>query len=469
MAHFVVVGPQHGSLNRTEASIRAAGGQVLQAWPQIGVVVATSSNANFATTVRHKPGVTAAGASRNLVELGQSSAAARTAVAAQKQEMLEPAQAAAEKTVTAAKQPGAVTPEPLEANQWNLRQIKADKANAVSAGRRSVLVGVLDSGIEATHPDLAANVDASKSVGCTNQGVPDTSPAAWAPTTSTHGTHVAGIIAAARNGVGVAGVAPNVRLASVKVVDDDGFIYPEYAICGFVWAAEHHMDVTNNSYFIDPWFLWCTTDPDQNAVIQAVKRAVDYSVRKDVVNVAAMGNSNWDLSHPITDTGSPNNSTPVTRTVGNECLDLPDELPGVVSVSAVGPEARKSYYSNYGIIETDVTAPGGDSTQVADTPARNGRVLSTVVGGGYGYLQGTSMASPHTTGVVALLRSRHPGYSVRGVFATLGLEADRIACPPGGTYDPTGTGAFLANCQGGRTGKGFYGAGLIDALDAVTR
>jgi subtilisin family serine protease len=469
VAHFVVVGPQHGSLHRTEASIRSAGGQVLQAWPQIGVVIATSSSAGFAASVRHKPGVVAAGASRNLAELGQSAAAARTAAAAQRQEMLAPAEAVAEKTVAAAKHAGAVTPEPLEANQWGLRQIKSDKANAVSSGKRSVLVGVLDSGIEATHPDLAANVDASKSAGCTNQGVPDTSPAAWAPTTSTHGTHVAGIIAAARNGVGVAGVAPNVRLASVKVVDDDGFIYPEYAICGFVWAAEHGMDVTNNSYFIDPWFLWCTTDPDQNAVIQAVKRAVDFSVRKDVVNVAAMGNSNWDLSHPITDSGSPNNGTPVTRTVGNECMDLPDELPGVVSVTAVGPESRKSYYSNYGIIEADVTAPGGDRMQVANTPDANGGVLSTVVGGGWGYLSGTSMASPHTAGVVALIRSTHPGYSVGRVFGTLGLEADRIACPPGGTYDPTGTGAFLANCQGGRSGKGFYGAGLIDALDAVTR
>ena len=468
-AHFVVLGPQHGSLHRTEASVRAAGGEVLQVWPQIGVVIATSTSADFAATVRRKPGVVAAGASRNLAELGQAAAAARTAAAAQKQEMLAPVDAVAEKTAATAARAGAVAPEPLEANQWNLRQIKADQANAISGGKRSVLVGVLDSGVEATHPDLAPNLDASKSVGCSNEGVPDTSPAAWAPTTSTHGTHVAGIIAAARNGVGVAGVAPNVRLASVKVVDDDGFIYPEYAICGFVWAAEHGMDVTNNSYFIDPWFLWCTTDVDQNAVIQAVKRAVDYATRRDVVNVAAMGNSNWDLSHPITDSGSPNNGTPITRTVGNECMDLPDELPGVVSVSSIGPEGRKAYYSNYGIIETDVTAPGGDRMQVAGTPDGNGRVLSTIVGGGYGYLQGTSMASPTTAGVVALIRSTHPHWPVGRVFAELGVDADRIACPPGGTYDPDGTGTFLANCQGGRSGKGFYGKGLVDALDAVTR
>jgi subtilisin family serine protease len=466
-AHFVVVGPQYGSLKKTEASIRAAGGDVLQSWPQINVVIATSPSADFASAVRGRPGVAAAGASRNLVELGQASA--RAASAATKEEMLAPIEAvqlpeAVQRTA------GPVTPEPLEPYLWGIRQIRADQASAISGGSRKVLVGVLDSGVDSVHPDLAPNFDASTSVGCVNEGVPDTSQAAWSPTVSSHGTHVAGTIAAARNGVGVAGVAPNVRISSVKVVDDDGFIYPEYAICGFVWAAEHGIDVTNNSYFIDPWFVWCRTDPDQAAVQQAVRRAVDYSVRRDVVNVAAMGNSNWDLSHPITDTNSPNNGGPTqTRVVGNECSDMPNELPGVVSTTAVGFEGRKSYYSNYGIIEADVTAPGGDRMQIADTPDGNGRILSTIPGGNWGYSQGTSMASPHTTGVVALIRSRHPHWSVGQVMAALGKKADRIPCPPGGTYDPDGTGTFLANCEGGRSGKGFYGAGLVDALDAVTR
>ena len=463
-AHFVVLGPQHGSLGKTEASIRAAGGEVLQSWPQIGVVIATSTSADFASTVRRKPGVAAAGASRNLAELGQ--AAARAAGAAEQQGMLAKIDAVA--TGAAATTAAPTAAEPLEANQWGVRAIKSDQANAISGGSRGVLVGVLDSGVDAAHPDLAANVDASKSVGCTNEGVPDTSPAAWAPTTSSHGTHVAGTIAAARNGVGVAGVAPNVRLASVKVVDDDGFIYPEYAICGFVWAAEKGIDVTNNSYFIDPWNLWCKTDRDQAAVLEAVKRAVDYSHRRDVVNVAALGNNNWDLSHQITDTGSPNNGTPVERTVGNECLDIPAELPGVVGVTAIGPEIRKSFYSSYGIIEADVTAPGGDSRQVADTPDGNGRILSTIPGGGYGYSQGTSMASPHATGVVALIRSTHGNWSSPRVLASLGVRADRLPCPEG-VYDPDGSGAWLATCQGGPSGKGFYGLGVVDALDAVTR
>ena len=115
-----------------------------------------------------------------------------------------------------------------------------------------------------------------------------------------------------------------------------------------------------------------------------------------------------------------------------------------------------------------MTAPGGDRLQVANTPDGNGRVLSTIAGGGYGYSQGTSMASPHATGVVALIRSTHQSWSPSRVRAALGVRADRLACPAG-PYDPTGDGVWLATCQGGPSGKGFYGTGEVDALDAVTR
>jgi subtilisin family serine protease len=459
-AHFVVLGPQGSGLARTETSIRDAGGTVVQSWPQIGVVVATSPSINFAQALRRLPAVQGVGASRALVEFVPPTLAANS-VRTDKIETLD-----ATKDAKAGMAPTAF--EPLAPNQWDMRLIRADAANGVSGGSRNTLVGVLDSGIDATHPDLAPNVDPANSVGCANEGVPDTSAAAWAPTNSTHGTHVAGTIAAARNGVGIAGVAPNVRLASVKVVDDGGFIYPEYAICGFIWAAEHNMKVTNNSYFIDPWFKNCLDDPDQKAIVNAVTRAIDFSARHDVVNVAALGNSNWDLAHNVTDAGSPDNQTPITRVVGNDCPQLPQEVDGIVGVSSVGPAARKAFYSNYGTGDTEVAAPGGDSLVHPETPDGNGRVLSTIVGGGWGYLQGTSMASPHATGVVALVRSTHPNWNNNRVARELANQADRLACPPN-PYDPTGDGSFLATCQGGNSGRGFYGAGLIDALDAVTK
>ncbi|HEX6968108.1 MAG TPA: S8 family serine peptidase [Micromonosporaceae bacterium] len=96
---------------------------------------------------------------------------------------------------------------------------------------------------------------------------------------SVHGTHVAGTIAAAINGVGVTGVAPGVKVASVKVVDNDGYIYPQAAICGFMWVAEQGMQLTNNSYYIDPRQFNCRNDERQHPVWRAVQRAIRYLVR----------------------------------------------------------------------------------------------------------------------------------------------------------------------------------------------
>ena len=120
-------------------------------------------------------------------------------------------------------------------------------------------------------------------------------------------------------------MAPGVKVASVKVVTDAGFIYPEAAVCGFVWAAEHGMQITNNSYFIDPWEFNCRNDARQRPVWQAVQRAIRYAQNKGVLTVASAGNSNVDLQHKFIDAGSPNDgSSPVeTREINGACLDLP--------------------------------------------------------------------------------------------------------------------------------------------------
>lgn len=142
-------------------------------------------------------------------------------------------------------------------------------------------------------------------------------------------------------------------------------------------------------------------------------------------------------------------------------------LPGVVTVSATGAKGLKSSYSNYGYGVIDVAAPGGDSTiyQAPEAPATNGRILSTTVGGGYNYKAGTSMATPHVVGVVALIKSKHPHASAAAVKALLAVEADATAC--GAPYDIDGDGAVDAVCEGGKAYNGFYGAGNVDALDAV--
>jgi subtilisin family serine protease len=446
LSYVVNTRADHGQVKKAERAVTALGGSVVVSYDRIGVVVARSTDPQFAVKLR---------ASRTVESVGAS----RTAgiVQSADEQVSEPAAVPA-----AAPADGS---EPLWADQWDMRQIGVDKAHRTTLGSRNVVVGILDSGIDATHEDLAANVDPALSASCINGGKADTSWQSWQPTTSDHGTHVAGTVAAAKNGKGIEGIAPNVRLAAVKVVDDGGFIYPEYAICGFVWAGEHHFQVTNNSYYIDPWLFACKNDPDQAAVLTAVRRAVEFSQRNGVLNVAAAGNENIDLAHKTTDTTSPDDTTPGTRPVDGSCLSLPTELPGVVVVTSVGVNGDKSFYSSYGLGKATVAAPGGDSRyQLPDTPDHNGRVLSTVRGNKYAYMQGTSMASPHATGVAALLASTHPWAGPNELRAMLQHQADDHACPA--SYDPSGDGAWAAVCQGGASDNGFYGAGVVNAEKA---
>jgi len=451
--NFLVVATTPATLDTATAAARELGGRVLTNWPEIGVAVVSSRRTNLAALLRGEPGVEAVGATRDLAGVVPQAAAESE-----------------DDPILGALGPGTAggddRSESDSDRQWNLRMIGADRAHQVSDGSREVTVGILDSGIDASHPDLAANVDATQSVGCTSSGVADTSPGAWLSSTSGHGTHVAGIIGAARNGKGIVGVAPGVRLASVKVVDDDGYIYPEYVLCGVMWAADHAMTVTNNSYLVDPWTRWCSDDPDQAAVLTALRRAFAWSDQQQVVTVASAGNGRSDLTAAGTDSSSPTNGTPTPRRTGAGCVAVPSGLPNVVTVSAVGPTGVKAYYSNYGAGAVTVAAPGGDGwlDWKAETPEESDTIWSTLPGGGYGWQQGTSMAAPHVTGVVALMRSVHPDWTAAKVRSMLGAEAKPIACPA--NYDVNGDGRPDAVCTG-TAGQGFYGAGLVDAAAAV--
>ncbi len=447
-----VVNAKHANPGQThlaEKAVAAAGGVVVQSWPEIGVVIAHSANDTFrADVVRLAKGkaVASVGVTRTVpVSEGTPDAVAEVPGAKG-----APKKATKKKTVGVGVEDVAATEvavDPREAEQWDMSLIKADQAHEITDGSPDVLVGVLDSGINATHPDLAPVIDTAASVNCTAAGRPDTSATGWQPTTSYHGTHVAGTIAAARNGVGIVGVAPGVKLASVKVVNDDGFIYPEYAICGFVWAGLEGMDVTNNSYYIDPFMYWCSDQPDQAAVKEAVSRAVDFSTDRGVVHAAAAGNAATDLATNTVDTSSPNDSTPVRRTINSGCEDIPAELDGVVTVSSIDKAANLSSFSNRGLGKIDVAAPGSS-------------ILSTnFPGDGYRLASGTSMASPHVAGVLALLKSTHPEWTPAQLETAVREQADDHACGPV---------ASGAACVGGLDENSFYGDGIVDALDAVT-
>jgi lantibiotic leader peptide-processing serine protease len=348
---------------------------------------------------------------------------------------------------------------------------------------------VLDSGIDLTHPDIAGQVDVGASVSCVG-GVPNTSAALWANDVFGHGTHVSGILAGKKNGVGIVGVAPGVTLAAVKVAVDDlndpnaGFVFADAFVCAIDWAIGHDFDLMNASLTVDPFTgplngTFCSDQPDRVAIVTMVRRAVLAAARRNITLVAAAGNLFLDLANLE------------GETPGSECKFIPIQLPTVIGVSAIGYTRELAFYSNYGLGAVDLTAPGGDALipnpLVTDTTA-SGQVLSSVPPGSlfyqfaadwngqvqdcssgtcstYAYLQGTSMATPHVAGVAALALSRYGKLSPTALRAILSLTAKPIPCPPG-PYDPGMTGQ-PATCSGPTFYNGFYGAGEVDALAVV--
>src|SRR5512146_1287890 len=103
-----------------------------------------------------------------------------------------------------------------------------------------------------------------------------------------------------------------------------------------MWAGSHHIPVTNNSYFADPWLFNCKNDPGQRAIWEAERRAIRFAMQNGTTVVSAAGNESDDLAHPTQDVTSPDDTTPVTREISNACAVVPVEVPGVIGVSADG-------------------------------------------------------------------------------------------------------------------------------------
>ncbi|MFC0625498.1 S8 family peptidase [Kribbella deserti] len=416
-AYFVITAP--GATAGATGAITAGGGTVYASYDAIGVIVAHSTAPDFAGKLRTAPGVQKVGATRT-----------SDIPAAASNPAIPPAASQAPDNMP-------------EISRPDMTQIGADKAWAVNPGKPSITVAVLDTGVDDQHPDLKANFDASRSASCA-YGKADTRPGAWRPVQE-HGTHVAGTIAAAKNGKGMVGVAPGVKVSSIRVAEPGtSLFFPENTVCSFMFAADKGVSVTNNSYYVDPWMFVCPDNLDQAAILEAVKRSIDYADRKGVVNVAAAGNEDTDLANKSSDDTSPNDSTPGARTITNDCLDLPAEIPGVVAVSAVGMLGSKASFSNYGTGKIHVAAPGEG-------------VYSTIPGGRYAANSGTSMAAPHVAGVAALLRSADPKLTPAQVRSKLASQANDIACPA----------ASGGECTGTPENNSYYGEGMVDAAEAV--
>ncbi|MDO8657862.1 MAG: S8 family serine peptidase, partial [Candidatus Levybacteria bacterium] len=268
--------------------------------------------------------------------------------------------------------------------QWSLKKIGMENAWDLATGSASTIVAVVDTGIDYTHQEFGGcNITQINNNQC-NTIVPgydfinnDNDPA----DDNGHGTHVSGTIAAiSNNSSGISGINPYSKIMSVKALDNNGSGSTSLISQGIVFAADNGAKVINMSFGTSPI----------NSIPQVMKDALDYSFDKNVVLVAAAGNSNDDVYKGY----------------------WPAKYNRVISVSSTNENDQKATYSNYG--KVDVAAPGGESSNIlslnAHNPSNPTQYLNLggySIGNGFLRLNGTSMATPHVSGVASLLIAKN--------------------------------------------------------------
>ncbi|SEM71359.1 S8 family peptidase [Lihuaxuella thermophila] len=268
---------------------------------------------------------------------------------------------------------------------WNIIRVLGGARQNNGEGIR---VGVVDTGIDLTHPDLAANIKG---------GVNILDPSKSPQDDNGHGSHIAGVIGALNNRIGVVGVAPKVSLYAIKVLDSTGTGMMSDLIRGIEWGIDHHMHILNISIGGG-----LNLDPGLMRVIQA-------AIKRGILIVAAAGNS-----------GSPSGN--------GDSVEVPARIPAVIGVAALDRMNRRAPFSATGK-GIDIAAPGAN-------------IFSTYSGKRYAYLSGTSMATAHVSGVLALLRRAFPRVSSHTLRSILLRRA--IDLPPKGFDSFTGAGLVQA-------------------------
>lgn len=281
--------------------------------------------------------------------------------------------------------------EPRRGLQWHLDHVNADRAWAFTRGAASIKVALVDTGIDATHPDRPARLEIG----------PSFADPALTGDRLGHGTHAAGVLAAPANGLGVVGLAPEVTVQVLKVDDAAGNIYAFDAYRAILWAVDNGARIVNVS-------LGTAEDSP------ILREAVDYARGRGVLVVAAAGNA-AEQGNPVV---------------------FPAALPGVLAVGASTAERRRAVYSETGPY-IGLLAPGGDGGNWVF-----GGVHATATGGGYGSLTGTSAAAPVVSAAAALVWSLDPALSADGVRERLLTNAFDLGAP--GRDDATGAGVVDA-------------------------
>ena len=447
-----LAGTDPEDLQRALALVPGAGGAALASYPEIGTFFAQSATPSFA------PDLAAALRQAGIAihSIGPTRVAPvlyyeRVELPTDKKD--EVPQSGAAGGLTSMREESA-SAAPAGANEevfnWGAVAMHAREAEAVNVKRAPVTVAVVDSGVEDTHPDLEGRVDTSRSVKCSVNGVATQDFYGWRDEFY-HGTHVAGIIAANHNDIGIDGIAPEASIVAIEATNDNRLIYPEYVTCAFMWAASHGVDVVNNSYSMDPWVYWSPTDPEQAAGLEAATRSIKYAQGKGLAVIAAAGNEGVDIDNPTIDNGSPTDvPTPTKNRAVNGGIRVPSRLDGVAQVSGVGQAYNvkpglslgRAEFSNYGNT-IDFAAPGD-------------QIYSTVpllfYPSGYAVADGTSMATPHVSGIAALIKSVHPELTGAQVIDLMKKQAA----------------ANYGRLNAPIDGREYRGYGFLDALDAVT-
>ena len=449
-----LAGTDPEDLQRALALVPGAGGAALASYPEIGTFFAQSATPSFA------PDLAAALRQAGIAihSIGPTRVAPvlyyeRVELPADKKDDAPAPQSGAAGGLTSMREESA-SAAPAGTNEevfnWGAVAMHAREAEAVNVKRAPVTVAVVDSGVEDTHPDLEGRVDTSRSVKCSVNGVATQDFYGWRDEFY-HGTHVAGIIAANHNDIGIDGIAPEASIVAIEATNDNRLIYPEYVTCAFMWAASHGVDVVNNSYSMDPWVYWSPTDPEQAAGLEAATRSIKYAQGKGLAVIAAAGNEGVDIDNPMIDNGSPTDvPTPTKNRAVNGGIRVPSMLDGVAQVSAVGQAYNvkpglslgRAEFSNYGNT-IDFAAPGD-------------QIYSTVpllfYPSGFAVADGTSMATPHVSGIAALIKSVHPELTGAQVIDLMKKQAA----------------ANYGRLNAPIDGREYRGYGFLDALDAVT-
>ncbi|MFN4223606.1 MAG: S8 family peptidase [Fervidobacterium nodosum] len=286
------------------------------------------------------------------------------------------------------------TGESLDFYLWNHRTVNIKNAWSQNLFGDDIVVAVLDAGVDGTNPDLQGQIIEGYRP-LYDSIIPPNSDSSYG---GSHGTHVAGIIAAKKDGKGVVGVAPKAKIMPIVIFDDGGkYIGDEYTAKGIIWAVDNGAKVLSNSW----------GGPGYS---QILKDAFDYALEKGVTVVVAAGNS-----------------------TSSQTFLYPANYPGIIQVAAAefnGGNVKTAYFSNGSPMIT-VAAPGRDILSTMPQVGSNGYDSDSFIcdenGGYYGFMSGTSMATPYVSGFVALLLQKYPNakpWQIRKIIQSSALDID---------------------------------------------